>query len=150
MTVKPKYYFNLDGNITDGEKEYSLYNIEDVVGGLSISSDLKERYVLYGRNSLLDLLNEQHETIQKLNQQLRIFSDGLKAEIRETKEVFEDYSECVDEKKQLKKENEQLQHYKEAYGTEIVKIKQTIKDMIESERTELGKMTLRQLWRQIQ
>ena len=29
-------------------------------------------------------------------------------------------------------------------------IKQKIKDMIESERTEIGKMTLRQLWRQIQ
>ena len=29
-------------------------------------------------------------------------------------------------------------------------IKQTIKDMINTERTELGKMTLRQLWRQIQ
>ena len=28
-------------------------------------------------------------------------------------------------------------------------IKQTIKDMINTERTELGKMTLRQLWRQI-
>jgi len=29
-------------------------------------------------------------------------------------------------------------------------IKQTIKDMINTERTELGKMTLRHLWRQIQ
>ena len=29
-------------------------------------------------------------------------------------------------------------------------IKQTIKDMINTERTEIGKMTLRQLWRQIQ
>jgi len=66
MTAKPKYYFNLDGNITDGEKEYSLYNIEDVVGGLSISSDLKERYVLYGRNSLLDLLNELYEEKEQL------------------------------------------------------------------------------------
>lgn len=59
-------------------------------------------------NVMCDLLNEQHETIERLNQQLRIFSDGLKAEIRETKEVFEDYSECVDEKKQLKEKNEQL------------------------------------------
>jgi len=29
-------------------------------------------------------------------------------------------------------------------------IKTTIKDMINTERTEIGKMTLRQLWRQIQ
>ena len=59
-------------------------------------------------DEVVNRLNEQHETIEMLNQQLRIFSDGLKAEIRETKEVFEDYSECVDEKKQLKKENKQL------------------------------------------
>lgn len=65
------------------------------------------------------LLNEQHETIERLNQQLRIFSDGLKAEIRETKEVFEDYSECVDEKKQLKLENEQL---KELIHTMLMQI----------------------------
>ena len=63
---------------------------------------------LFDAEKFVDLLNEQHETIERLNQQLRIFSDGLKAEIRETKEVFEDYSECVDEKKQLKEENEQL------------------------------------------
>ena len=118
----------------------NIYDNEEFLGTVILSDGVK----------FSGLLNEQHETIERLNQQLRIFSDGLKAEIRETKEVFEDYSECVDEKKQLKKENEQLQHYKEAYGTEIVKIKQTIKDMIESERTELGKMTLRQLWRQIQ
>ena len=66
MTVKPKYYFNLDENIIDGEKEYSLYNIEDRIEGLSINSNLKERYVLYGRNSLLDLLNELHEENQFL------------------------------------------------------------------------------------
>ena len=64
----------------------------------------------------------------------------------------------------LEKENEQLKeqnadwetafdnckHYKEAYGTEIVKIKQTIKDMMENERTELGRSVLKQLWEAIQ
>lgn len=68
------------------------------------------------------LLNEQHETIERLNQQLRIFSDGLKAEIRETKEVFEDYSECVDEKKQLKKENEQLKQEIETLHEQLAHI----------------------------
>jgi chromosome segregation ATPase len=66
--------------------------------------------------------------------------------------------------KQLQKENDELKqqnadwetsfdickHYKEAYGTEIVKIKQTIKDMMENERTELGRSVLRQLWEAIQ
>ena len=128
---------------------------------------------------LCDLLNEQHETIQKLNQQLRIFSDGLKAEIRETKEVFEDYSECLDEKKQLKEENNQLKSSDTITDleTEIMKlkttiqqlrtdntkqkkklntamkenehIKQTIKDMINTERTEIGKNVLKQLWERL-
>ena len=73
MTVKPKYYFNLDGNISDGEKEYSLENIEDKIGGLSISSDLKDNYVLYGRNSLLKLINnfnDENEQLKKENEQL--------------------------------------------------------------------------------
>ena len=37
-----------------------------------------------------------------------------------------------------------------AINEENEHIKQTIKDMMENERTEIGKMTLRQLWRQIQ
>ena len=37
-----------------------------------------------------------------------------------------------------------------AINEENEHIKQIIKDMIESERTESGKMTLRHLWRQIQ
>lgn len=37
-----------------------------------------------------------------------------------------------------------------AINEENEHIKQIIKDMIESERTEIGKMTLRHLWRQIQ
>ena len=44
--------------------------------------------------------------------------------------------EVVDELNRLNDENE--------------RIKQTIKDMRNTERTEIGKMTLRQLWRQIQ
>ena len=47
-----------------------------------------------------------------------------------------DFAEFMDFVEDVCKENEH--------------IKQTIKDMINTERTELGKMTLRQLWRQIQ
>ena len=46
-----------------------------------------------------------------------------------------DFAEFMDFVEDVCKENEH--------------IKQTIKDMINTERTELGKMTLRQLWRQI-
>ena len=46
-----------------------------------------------------------------------------------------DFAEFMDFVEDVCKENEH--------------IKQTIKDMMENERTELGKMTLRQLWRQI-
>ena len=51
-------------------------------------------------------------------------------------EIVDSLNEFVDEYNHLKEENEH--------------IKQTIKDMMENERTELGKMVLRQLWRQIQ
>lgn len=91
MTVKPKYYFNLDGNITDGEKEYSLYNIEDRIGGLNVNSNLKERYVLYGKNSLLDLLNALNDE----NEQLKSFKNKV-------------FSLLADE---IKKENELLDYY---------------------------------------
>lgn len=54
------------------------------------------------------------------------------------------------DKEHLLEENNEIKHYKEAYATEIVKIKQTIKDMMENERTELGQSVLRQLWEAIQ
>ena len=61
-----------------------------------------------------------------------------------------------EENEQLKEQNadwetafDNCKHYKEAYGTEIVKIKQTIKDMMENERTELGRSVLKQLWEAI-
>ena len=101
MSVNPEYYYNLSGNITDGKKEYSLHHKEDKICGLSISSGLKENYIEYGTNSLLDLLN-------KLN----------------------------DENKETKKENQY--------------IKNTIKDMLDNERTEIGKSVLKQLMEVIQ
>lgn len=53
-------------------------------------------------------LNELYEENEHLKRELQIFRDGLRAEIRETKEIFEDYSECVDETLKLKEENKQL------------------------------------------
>ena len=75
-----------------------------------------------------------------------------------------DFAEFIDFVEDVCKENEQLQqqiadlensfdickHYKETYGDEIVHIKHTIKDMLETERTELGRSVLKQLWSAIQ
>ena len=62
--------------------------------------------------------------------------------------------ECGEHKlfsrRQIEQENKELKHYKEAYGDEIVNIKHTIKTMMENERTEIGKNTLKQLWEVIQ
>ena len=71
---------------------------------------------------------------------------------------FENHNkDLMEENEQLKEQNadwetafDNCKHYKEAYGTEIVKIKQTIKDMMENERTELGRSVLKQLWEAIQ
>jgi len=52
--------------------------------------------------------------------------------------------------KQLRTDNTKQKKQLNTTMKENEHIKQTIKDMIESERTDLGKMTLRQLWRQIQ
>ena len=75
----------------------------------------------------------------------------------EVSAIYDDYEktelvaeELTDRLNKLTKENEQLQHLKEAYGTEIVNIKHTIKTMMENERTEIGKNTLKQLWEAIQ
>ena len=58
-------------------------------------------------------------------------------DLAEENEVCKEaYNEIKSDAIHLKEENEH--------------ITQTIKDMINTERTELGKMTLRHLWRQIQ
>ena len=93
MSVNPKYYYNLSENITDGKKEYSLHHKEDKIGGLSVSSGLKENYIEYGTNSLLDLLNELHNE----NAELHIQLDFLKDENHHMRDL-------VNENKQLKKE----------------------------------------------
>ena len=72
-------------------------------------------------------------------------------------QVLKILNQLVDENEQLKTTIQQLRtdntKQKKKLNTAMKEnehIKQTIKDMIESERTEIGKMTLRHLWRQIQ
>lgn len=73
MTVKPKYYYNLDGNISDGEKEYSLHHKYDKEEGLTFNKGVIGRYIVYGTNSLLDLLNDLNEENDYLKKSRREF-----------------------------------------------------------------------------
>ena len=93
MSVNPKYYYNLSGNITDGKKEYSLHHKEDKIGGLSISSGLKENHIEYGTNSLLDLLNK----LNNENKELKKRDDLVSSELRDEGSItLEKYNEIVD------------------------------------------------------
>ncbi len=85
---------------------------------------------------IITVLNGQSKKITGLN--------------KEKEQLIQCYNNVLNEMDSIVEENEQLKHYKEAYGTEIVKIKQTIKDMMENERTELGCSVLKQLWEAIQ
>ena len=96
-----------------------------------------------------DLLNQLNNENERLKQQLRIFSDGLKAEIRETKEVFEDYSECLDEKLELKRENEQLRKDQQRLYNDNIRVKQLITEAHSNERTAIGRSVLLQIIEQI-
>ena len=102
------------------------------------------------------LLNELYEENQELRLQLNQCSDQRNEFHRGARENANRVGKLKKENEQLKEQNadwetafDNCKHYKEAYGTEIVKIKQTIKDMMENERTELGRSVLKQLWEAI-
>ena len=100
---------------------------------------------------VVDLLNEQHETIQRLN---RNIDELLSVNVEK---------ELLEENKQLKQRinvlNDQItaqgiviesyQNRNQKLFDEKEHIKQTIRDMIEYERTELGRSVLKQLWEAI-
>ena len=169
FTIKPSMIVDDVTVIIDNQKEYTFPVLDSTLNYM-----------------FCKVLNEQHETIQRLKQNItELLSVDIEEELlKENEQLKQAYTQlkhrhsllhdvCIDaecdrdsyrkdivsleeENEQLKEQNadwetafDNCKHYKEAYGTEIVKIKQTIKDMMENERTELGKMTLRQLWRQI-
>ena len=85
--------------------------------------DMETRNMYELAYEVVDLLNEQHETIQQLKQE--------NMELKLTcKPLFS--------KRQLHKENQQLK-------TENQHIKTTIREAYNNERTELGKSVLKQL-----
>lgn len=99
------------------EKRYYQRDYEElyyIIDSQVISEkDFDERVEYDGYNAFEDsltgeeivgLLNEN----EQLKQQLRIFEDGLKSEIKQTKITMEDWHECLTDCRKLKEENEQL------------------------------------------
>jgi len=105
-------------------------------------------------DELLNTLHEENQALKKQNKMLRTNVGKLTDDVKYLRNLPSIHQK---ENEQLKQQNadwetsfDKCKHYKEAYGTEIVKIKQTIKDMIKTERTELGRSVLKQLWEAIQ
>lgn len=99
MSIKPVYYYNLDGNITDGEKEYSLRHKYDKEEGLTFNKGVIDRYTVYGTNSLLDLLNNLKDENDYLKKSRREFdikkvqklaneNEGLRQTIKSVYEIL--------------------------------------------------------------
>lgn len=59
-------------------------------------------------------------------------------------------NDVIDVLNELHEENQRLSKDRQLAETEVIRIRQTIKDMIETERTQIGKNTLRELWDRIQ
>ena len=138
-----KKRFTLDETfmITDNEKL-------EIINPLMNSKDV---------GKVCELLNKLAEENEQLKLQLQNTSDQRDEFHRGARENANRVGKLEKENEQLKEQNadwetafDNCKHYKEAYGTEIVKIKQTIKDMMENERTELGRSVLKQLWEAIQ
>lgn len=118
--------------------------------------DMQENKVLTDRQAT-NLLNKLTEEKEELQEQIT----GLN---KEKEQLIQCYNKNLNELDSIVDENEQLKDIIDQLRTDNTKqkkllnttmkenehIKQTIKDMINTERTELGKMTLRHLWRQIQ
>jgi hypothetical protein len=82
----PKYYYNLNRCISDGKTQFDTTNMP------------KETYevngqIYYGSNDLMDLLNEQHETIERLKDNCKVL-DEVKCEIAEENERLR---RCINE-----------------------------------------------------
>ena len=119
------------------EKRFSICVRDGVLG--IFDNDNEEKYIENDEATFI-LLCELLNTLNDENKQLKSRVDDLEYQLNyvtKCKEMCFKDIEILDKKyEKLLEENEH--------------IKQTIKDMINTERTEIGKMTLRQLWRQIQ
>ena len=106
------------------QKNDDKVNIDEIIG--IVKTDEPTNSVQLKKEAQLSVCEKRVLELLKENEQLKITIQQLR----------------TDNTKQKKKLNTAMK--------ENEHIKQTIKDMINTERTEIGKMTLRQLWRQIQ
>ena len=101
-------------------------------------------------NQAFERLNQYRQIDSETCPKLQSLAVKYNFDINDTADILEEYILTDNEVLDLHKENERLNQLKEAYGDEIVNIKHTIKTMLENERTETGKNTLKQLWEAIQ
>jgi len=120
-----KWYYSQENVISDGTNEYYLASKESIRN--------VDYSMLLGTNDLLDELNRLSDENEQLKQQLEdsknynatLYQNGMKNE-REWIKTF----------KELEEENE--------------RIKQTIQEAIQNERTQIGQSVLQQLYEAIQ
>jgi hypothetical protein len=136
--------------VYDNGEQLTNFEVVDLLNDLHEERNYFERKKCRYWNKFnlaqLDNINLQKENEQlkhKLQQQEMEYATDLHRLAEENEKLKEQIAD-------LETSFDICKHYKEAYGTEIVKIKQTIKDMLENERTELGRSVLRQLWEAIQ
>lgn len=87
------------------KKQFKAVRIDDEISYIVI--DGIQCYIDTGDDEIIESkLNELSEEIMQLKQQLKIYRDGLKSEIRETLEVTKDYDACLEEKEHLKQSNQ--------------------------------------------
>lgn len=119
------------------EKRYYQRDYEElyyIIDSQVISEkDFDERVEYDGYNAFEDsltgeeivgLLNEN----EQLKQQLRIFEDGLKSEIKQTKITMEDWHECLTDCRKLKEENEQLKQRNDKQYNQLKQLWELIED----------------------
>ena len=132
------YWFTyVEGVVTLTEKRFAeIVSVEKV-----IDNETGKEYKCIIDTELLELLNELYEENQTLKQ--------------ENKELQFAYDECSNNKlfsrrkletenKNLKDENIRLSKDKQLAETEIIRIRQTLNDAIETERTNIGQSVLKQ------
>ena len=110
---------------------------------------------------LCDLLNEQHETIGRLKVNItELLSVDIEEELLKENEQLKSSDTITDLEteimklkttiQQLRTDNTKQKKKLNTAMKENEHIKQTIKDMINTERTEIGKSVLKQLYEAIQ
>ena len=109
-------------------------------------------YKVFNDIGLEKLLNEQHETIQRLQQNIdELLTMDIEEELLEENEQLKQRINVLDD--QITAQGIVIWGYQnrnQKLFDEKEHIKQTIRDMIEYERTELGRSVLKQLWEAIQ